>query len=220
MRNWHLADMRYPPVSITNTEHCYELWLIWKVFANCDRNWTKGAELCRFFKMFSSVMSTADGAWRVTHTHPHTSFQTDFREDGPQWDFSLERLWPHSFHTHLLSTRIWCWCFLLGTNYLFWIRWLGEIHRAALVGRQGHRCYVWSQIKEESVQASAKTHRGEDAQTDPVGTPQRLLLHVAHILGVCSFNTIGNGEEDQQGQQAKHSLSLLPEPGWRSSEWR
>lgn len=29
-------------------------------------------------------------------------------------------------------------------------------------------------------------------------------------LGVCSFNTIGNGEE---GQQAKHSLSLLPEPG-------
>lgn len=149
MRNWHLADMRYPPVSITNTEHCYELWLIWKVFANCDRNWTKGAELCRFFKMFSSVMSTADGAWRVTHTHPHTSFQTDFREDGPQWDFSLERLWPHSFHTHLLSTRIWCWCFLLGTNYLFWIRWLGEIHRAALVGRQGHRCYVWSLKKEK-----------------------------------------------------------------------
>lgn len=38
------------------------------------------------------------------------------------------------------------------------------------------------QIKEESVQTSAKTHRGEDAQTDPVGTPQRLLLHVAHIL--------------------------------------
>lgn len=38
------------------------------------------------------------------------------------------------------------------------------------------------QIKEESVQASAKTHRGEDAQTDPVGAPQRLLLHVAHIL--------------------------------------
>lgn len=32
-------------------------------------------------------------------------------------------------------------------------------------------------------------------------------------LGVCSFNTIGNGEEGQQGQQAKHSLSLLPEPG-------
>lgn len=32
------------------------------------------------------------------------------------------------------------------------------------------------------MQASAKTHRGEDAQTDPVGTPQRLLLHVAHIL--------------------------------------
>lgn len=32
-------------------------------------------------------------------------------------------------------------------------------------------------------------------------------------LGVCSFNTIGNEEEDQQDQQAKHSLSLLPEPG-------
>lgn len=38
------------------------------------------------------------------------------------------------------------------------------------------------QVKQESVQTSAKTHRGEDAQADPVGTPQRLLLHVAHIL--------------------------------------
>lgn len=38
------------------------------------------------------------------------------------------------------------------------------------------------QVEEEGVQTSAKTHRGEDAQTDPVGAPQRLLLHVAHIL--------------------------------------
>lgn len=40
----------------------------------------------------------------------------------------------------------------------------------------------------------------------------------SHLL-VCSFNTVGDGEEDQQDQQAKHSLSLLPEPG-RRSEWR
>lgn len=32
------------------------------------------------------------------------------------------------------------------------------------------------------MQAGAKTHRGEDAEADPVGAPQRLLLHVAHIL--------------------------------------
>lgn len=32
------------------------------------------------------------------------------------------------------------------------------------------------------MQASAKTHRREDAQADPVGAPQRLLLHVTHIL--------------------------------------
>lgn len=38
------------------------------------------------------------------------------------------------------------------------------------------------QVKKEGVQAGTKTHRGEDAQADPVGTPQRLLLHVAHIL--------------------------------------
>lgn len=38
------------------------------------------------------------------------------------------------------------------------------------------------QIKKKGVQASAKTHRGEDAQANPVGAPQRLLLHVAHIL--------------------------------------
>lgn len=32
------------------------------------------------------------------------------------------------------------------------------------------------------MQAGAKTHRGEDPQADPVGAPQRLLLHVSHIL--------------------------------------
>lgn len=32
------------------------------------------------------------------------------------------------------------------------------------------------------MQASAKTHRREDAQANPVGAPQRLLLHVTHIL--------------------------------------
>lgn len=38
------------------------------------------------------------------------------------------------------------------------------------------------QVKEEGVQASAKTYRGEDAQADPVGAPQRLLLYVTHML--------------------------------------
>lgn len=51
------------------------------------------------------------------------------------------------------------------------------------------------QIKEESVQASAKTHRGEDAQTDPVGTPQRLLLHVAHILQRTERGTVNHMAE-------------------------
>lgn len=32
------------------------------------------------------------------------------------------------------------------------------------------------------MQASAKTHGGEDSQANPVGAPQRLLLHVSHIL--------------------------------------
>lgn len=32
------------------------------------------------------------------------------------------------------------------------------------------------------MQAGAESHRGEDAQADPVGTPQRLLLNVAYIL--------------------------------------
>lgn len=38
------------------------------------------------------------------------------------------------------------------------------------------------QVKEEGVKASAKTHRREDAQADPVGAPQRLLFYVTHIL--------------------------------------
>lgn len=38
------------------------------------------------------------------------------------------------------------------------------------------------QVKEEGVETGAKTHRGEDAQADPVGAPQCLLLHVTHIL--------------------------------------
>ena len=42
----------------------------------------------------------------------------------------------------------------------------------------------------------------------------------SHLL-VCSFNAVGNGQEDKQDQQAKYSLSLVPEPGWRRRrEWR
>lgn len=41
----------------------------------------------------------------------------------------------------------------------------------------------------------------------------------SHLL-VCSLNTVGNGEKDKQDQQAKHSLSLLPEPGWRTGRER
>lgn len=32
------------------------------------------------------------------------------------------------------------------------------------------------------MQASAKSHRRQDSQANPVNAPQRLLLHVAHIL--------------------------------------
>lgn len=38
------------------------------------------------------------------------------------------------------------------------------------------------QVKKESVLVGAKTHQGDDAQSNPVRAPQRLLLHVSHIL--------------------------------------
>lgn len=38
---------------------------------------------------------------------------------------------------------------------------------------------------------------------------------------MCSFNSVGDGEEDEQDQQAKHSLSLLPQPEWRRRDgWK
>lgn len=98
------------------------------------------------WELNSSIISTDEA---LTCTHPHTSFQADFRDDGPERDFSLKGVWPHSFHTHLLSIGIWCWCLLLGTNYLVWIGWLWEIYRATFIGCQGHRCYVWSLKTEE-----------------------------------------------------------------------
>lgn len=86
----------------------------------------------------------------VMGTHPHTSFQADFRDDSPERDASMDGCWSHqlvhprSLHAHLLSIRAWCWGFLLGTDYLVRIGWLGEIHWATFIGRQGHWCYVWS----------------------------------------------------------------------------
>lgn len=92
---------------------------------------------------------------RTADTHPHTSFQTHFGDDGPERDASLESCWPcrclHPWgpHTHMLSIRAWWWCFLLGTDDLVRIGWLREIHRATFIGCQGHWCYVWSLRKTE-----------------------------------------------------------------------
>lgn len=89
------------------------------------------------------------------------------------------------------------------------------------------------------MKASAKTHRGEDAQADPVGAPQRLLLHVTHILQrearerdgqphgrdtctECEENKEG-GEEQRQSERRYESESVQYRghfKGWeRASEW-
>lgn len=51
-----------------------------------------------------------------------------------------------------------------------------------MVKHRGEKQITAYQVKKESVQPGAKTHRGEDAQSKPVGAPRRLPLHGAHIL--------------------------------------
>lgn len=38
-----------------------------------------------------------------------------------------------------------------------------------------------------------------------------MQLLCSHLL-VCSFNAVGNGEQGEHDQQAKYSLSSLPQP--------
>lgn len=72
------------------------------------------------------------------------------------------------------------------------------------------------------MQASAKTHRGEDAQADPVGAPQRLLLHVAHILQRPERGTVNHMAEThaQSVRKTRKGRGAQREEGQRQSERR
>lgn len=74
----------------------------------------------------------------------------------------------------------------------------------------------------KGVRASAKTHRGEDAQAKPTGTPERLLLHLVHILQRPERGTVnrmaethaqsvsktskGGGEEEGHGDEGTRNV--------------
>lgn len=141
-----------------------------KVNTNCDQNWAmrnvyKSLTLCRSCSrlLFSCSYMHSQS---VTGTHPHTSFQADFGDDGPERDASLDGSWTHrrrSLHAHLLSIRVWCWWVLLGTDYLVWIRRFGEIHRATFIGGQGHWCYVWS-LRNRDRKTKRQAEKEEDEE--------------------------------------------------------
>lgn len=101
------------------------------------------------------------------------------------------------------------------------------------------------QVKEEGVQAGAKTHRGQNTQANPVSAPQRLLLHVANILQRPERGTVNHmaeahaqrvrktrnggggaergGEEQRQSERRYESESVQNTghfKGWeRACEW-
>lgn len=71
------------------------------------------------------------------------------------------------------------------------------------------------------MKAGAKTNRGEDAQADPVGAPQRLLLHVEHILQRPERGTVNHmAETHAQSEENKKEGGAQRGEGKRQSERR
>lgn len=82
--------------------------------------------------------------------------------------------------------------------------------KEAVVASHGQKKKQAYQVKKESMLAGAKTHQGEDAQSNSVRAPQRLLLHVSHILErpERTFNhmaeTHAQNEENKRGWGGGH----------------